>query len=120
MRWRAPWLDVHEDVCAAHPCAKAAGETYLPDGGNNDDVRDARCGPCEDRRALAERLTELQRAARFLYLQRNAFGGKIAGRSFGIATGTSARFDVTKLTEILAARTSASPASGSNVCRGRS
>jgi DNA adenine methylase len=49
-----------------------------------------------------DRLTDLQRAARFLYLQRTAFGGKVAGRSFGIATTTSARFDVTKLAETLA------------------
>jgi DNA adenine methylase len=32
----------------------------------------------------ADRLTDLQRAARFLYLQRLAFGGKISGRSFGV------------------------------------
>jgi DNA adenine methylase len=42
-------------------------------------------------------LTDLERAARFLYLQRLAFGGKIAGRSFGVAVGIPARFDVTKL-----------------------
>jgi len=28
-------------------------------------------------------LTDLERAARFLYLQRTAFGGKVAGRNFG-------------------------------------
>ncbi|WP_428331980.1 DNA adenine methylase [Novosphingobium sp.] len=42
-------------------------------------------------------LTDLERAARFLYLQRLAFGGKIAGRSFGVSVGSPARFDVTKL-----------------------
>jgi DNA adenine methylase len=41
--------------------------------------------------------TDLERAARFLYLQRLAFGGKVVGRSFGVSPGLSARFDVTKL-----------------------
>lgn len=45
----------------------------------------------------ADSLTDLQRSARFLYLQRLAFGGKIVGRSFGIVTDQSSRFDVTKL-----------------------
>ncbi|PNG26986.1 DNA adenine methylase [Methylocella silvestris] len=48
-------------------------------------------------------LTDLERAARFLYLQRTAFGGKVAGRSFGVSPGVSGRFDVTKLGEILTA-----------------
>lgn len=42
-------------------------------------------------------LTDLQRSARFLYLQRLAFGGKVDGRSFGSSPGLSARFDVTKV-----------------------
>jgi DNA adenine methylase len=42
-------------------------------------------------------LTDLQRSARFLYLQRLTFGGKVASRSFGVSPGTAARFDVTKL-----------------------
>lgn len=42
-------------------------------------------------------LTDLERAARFLYLQRLAFGGKVRGQSFGIDTAGPARFDVTKL-----------------------
>src|SRR6202000_1901689 len=29
-------------------------------------------------------LTDLERAARFLYLQRLSFGGKVAGRTFGV------------------------------------
>ena len=40
-------------------------------------------------------LTDLERAGRFLYLQRLAFGGKVAGRDFGVDTNT--RFDVTKI-----------------------
>jgi len=42
-------------------------------------------------------LTDLERAARFLYLQKLSFGGKVAGRSFGVQMGGPARFDVTKL-----------------------
>jgi DNA adenine methylase len=48
-------------------------------------------------------LTDLERAARFLYLQRTAFGGKVAGRTFGISPGNPGRFDVTKLAELLTA-----------------
>ncbi|CAN5200434.1 DNA adenine methylase [soil metagenome] len=48
-------------------------------------------------------LTDLQRSARFLYLQRLAFGGKVAGRSFGVDPGNGARFDVTKLAPLLEA-----------------
>lgn len=50
----------------------------------------------------ADSLTDLRRAARFLYLQRTAFGGKVAGRSFGVSLTTPARFDVTKLEPMLA------------------
>lgn len=47
-------------------------------------------------------LTDLERAARFLYLQRTAFGGKVAGRNFGVITdGSGARFNVTKLAPLL-------------------
>lgn len=42
-------------------------------------------------------LTDLQRAARFLYLQRLAFGGKVSGRNFGVATDRPARFNLTTL-----------------------
>jgi len=46
-------------------------------------------------------LTDLERAGRFLYLQRLAFGGKVAGRSFGVDTNGPSRFDVTKLGPLL-------------------
>lgn len=46
-------------------------------------------------------LTDLERAARFLYLQRTAFGGKVAGRSFGVSPISPARFDITKLGPLL-------------------
>lgn len=42
-------------------------------------------------------LTDLERAARFLYLQRLAFGGKVAGRSFGVDPGRGARFNLNTL-----------------------
>ncbi|MGH1579089.1 DNA adenine methylase [Planktotalea sp.] len=45
-------------------------------------------------------LTDLERAARFLYLQRLAFGGKLGG-VYGVATGRSARFDIGKLAPLL-------------------
>jgi DNA adenine methylase len=44
-----------------------------------------------------ETLTDLQRAARFLYLQRTAFGGKVDGRNFGVSRHRGGRMDVTKL-----------------------
>ncbi|NKC30218.1 DNA adenine methylase [Falsiroseomonas selenitidurans] len=47
--------------------------------------------------AAPDTLTDLERAARFLYLQRTTFGGKVEGRSFGVNPVASARFDVTKL-----------------------
>ena len=50
-----------------------------------------------------ETLTDLERAARFLYLQRLAFGGKVAGRNFGVQTTGPARFDTRKLGVLLEA-----------------
>lgn len=44
-----------------------------------------------------ETLTDLQRAARFLYLQRLAFGGKVSGRNFGLSADRPARFNLTTL-----------------------
>ncbi len=54
-------------------------------------------------RAEPNTLTDLERAARFLYLQRAGFGGKIEGRSFGVSPRSSARFDVNKLGPLLEA-----------------
>jgi DNA adenine methylase len=48
-------------------------------------------------------LTDLERAARFLYLQRTAWGGKVAGQNFGVRFDGPARFDVTRLGTILEA-----------------
>lgn len=44
-----------------------------------------------------ETLTDMQRAARFLYLQRCAFGGKISGRNFGLSVDRPGRFNLTTL-----------------------
>lgn len=46
-------------------------------------------------------LTDLERAARFLYLQRTAFGGKVSGRNFGVSRDRPARFNLTTLEPML-------------------
>jgi DNA adenine methylase len=51
----------------------------------------------------AATLTDLERAVRFLYIQRLAFGGKVSGRNFGVSRSGPARFDITKLVPILEA-----------------
>ena len=48
-------------------------------------------------------LTDLERAARFLYLQRLAFGGKVDGRNFGVDTHSAGGFNLTKLAPMLEA-----------------
>jgi DNA adenine methylase len=48
-------------------------------------------------------LTDLRRAARFLYLQRQSFGGKVNGRAFGTTRTNPSRFDLTKLVPLLEA-----------------
>ncbi|MBF0888075.1 DNA adenine methylase [Gluconobacter cadivus] len=53
------------------------------------------------RRAEASSLTDLERAVRFLYLQRMAFGGKTKSQAFGVQVGRPARFDVATLGPIL-------------------
>ncbi len=62
------------------------------------------CSRAEFERLLRvdpETLTDLERAARFLYLQRAAFGGKAVGQSFGVSYEAGARFDLTKLVPML-------------------
>lgn len=44
-----------------------------------------------------ETCTDLERAARFLYLQRNAFGGKVVGRHFGISYDQASKFRLSQL-----------------------
>ncbi len=48
-----------------------------------------------------ETLTDIQRAARFYYLQRNAFGGKVGCQNFGYATTTSPKINLLRLEEEL-------------------
>ena len=48
-------------------------------------------------------LTDLERAARFLYLQRLSYGGKVSGRSFGVDPTSAGSFNVTRLGPILEA-----------------
>ena len=62
------------------------------------------CGRAEFERLLAqppETLTDLEGAARFLFLQRAGFGGKVVGQTFGVNYTTGARFDLTKLVPML-------------------
>lgn len=48
-------------------------------------------------------LTDIQRAARFYYLQRNAFGGRVDGQSFGYATSSPPRLNLLRIEEELSA-----------------
>ncbi|MDW5419054.1 DNA adenine methylase [Iodobacter sp. CM08] len=50
-----------------------------------------------------ETLTDIQRAARFFYLQKMAFGGKVDGQTFGTATTTPPRLNLLRLEEDLSA-----------------
>ncbi|EJW6141593.1 TPA: DNA adenine methylase [Enterobacter hormaechei subsp. steigerwaltii] len=48
-----------------------------------------------------ETLTDVQRAARFYYLQKQAFGGKVADHSFGTSTTSAPRFNLLRIEEEL-------------------
>jgi len=48
-------------------------------------------------------LTDIQRAARFYYLQKLAFGGKVEGQTFGTATTSPARLNLLRIEEELSA-----------------
>jgi len=48
-------------------------------------------------------LTDLERAARFLYLQRTSFGGKVMGQSFGVSPGRPGRINLMQLEPMLEA-----------------
>jgi DNA adenine methylase len=47
-------------------------------------------------------LTDLERAGRFLYLQRLAFGGKVSGQTFGVDPRSCGGFNLTRLEPVLA------------------
>jgi DNA adenine methylase len=49
----------------------------------------------------ADLLTDIERAARFLYVQKLAFGGKIAGRTFGVDRRSAAGFNILTLAPLL-------------------
>lgn len=46
-------------------------------------------------------LTDLERAGRFLYLQKVAFGGKVSGQNFGVSYDRGGRFNLTLLAPLL-------------------
>lgn len=46
-------------------------------------------------------LTDIQRAARFYYLQKLCFGGKVSGQSFGTATTSAPRLNLLRMEEEL-------------------
>lgn len=48
-----------------------------------------------------EVLTDIQRAARFYYLQRLAFGGRVEGRTFGTSTTSGPRINLLRIEEDL-------------------
>lgn len=48
-----------------------------------------------------ETLTDIQRAARFYYLQKQAFGGKVADHTFGTGTTSGPRFNLLRIEEEL-------------------
>jgi DNA adenine methylase len=51
----------------------------------------------------AETLTDIQRAARFFYLQKLAFGAKVEGQTFGVATTASQALNLLRIEEDLSA-----------------
>lgn len=46
-------------------------------------------------------LTDLERAARFIYLQKTCFGGKVTGQNFGVSCERGGQFNLLKLAPIL-------------------
>jgi DNA adenine methylase len=48
-----------------------------------------------------EVLTDIQRAARFLYIQKLAYGSKVTGQTFGVSPSSPPRFNILRLEEDL-------------------
>lgn len=44
-----------------------------------------------------EVLTDIQRAARYLYIQKLSFGGKVTGQTFGYSPSSAPRFNILRL-----------------------
>ncbi|MBF0482017.1 MAG: DNA adenine methylase [Desulfovibrionaceae bacterium] len=55
------------------------------------------------RQLTAGGLTDIQRAARFYYIQRMSFGGKVNGRSYGYSTTHPSRINLLRMEEDLSA-----------------
>ena len=66
-----------------------------------------------------ETLTDIQRSARFFYLQHHAFGGKVSGQSFGTAT-TAPAINLLRIKKTCLQPGSAWPAPTSKTCPGLS
>jgi len=54
-----------------------------------------------EQKKAPETLTDIQRAARFFYLQKLAFGGRVEGQSYGTATTSGPRLNLLRLEEDL-------------------
>lgn len=54
-----------------------------------------------NRQLAAGGLTDIQKAAKFYYLQRQAFGGKLTGRTFGTCSAKAPRINLLRLEEEL-------------------
>lgn len=54
-----------------------------------------------ERLKVPDTLTDIQRAARFYYLQRQSFGGRVNGQSFGTATTSPPKLNLLRLEEDL-------------------
>ncbi|KGT95349.1 modification methylase [Erwinia typographi] len=48
-----------------------------------------------------ETLTDIQRAARFYYLQKLSFGAKVEGRTFGISAGSPSKLNILRMEETI-------------------
>ncbi|MDR6608898.1 hypothetical protein J2X87_003985 [Pseudomonas synxantha] len=64
-----------------------------------------------------ETLTDIQRAARFFYLQHHAFAGKVTGQTFGTAT-TGPAINLLRIEETFRPPGNAYPAPTSKICLG--
>jgi DNA adenine methylase len=54
-------------------------------------------------KAVPDTLTDIQRAARFYYLQRTAYGGKVVGQNFGYCTDRPSPLNLLRIEEQLSA-----------------